>query len=278
MMAPQWSLPMLLAVALSAPGSEPRETTVGMPERMEQLLLPGSELEARPLVDRQLPIVLRIERSFRHGDSFRYDLVYYGLAPGQYDLRDYLRRIDGSSAADLPPIPVTIKSALPPGQVEPSELRLGSLPQLGGYSLLLIGGGVLWVAGLVAILLVGRRVRRGGSANEDRPRSLAERLRPLVEDASAGRLPQERLAELERLLLAWWRKRLGLAEARPAVAIAALREHPEAGGLLRQLEIWLHQPRSEAAVDVAALLRPYQNLPADALDQTETTEKVSGES
>jgi hypothetical protein len=264
-MAGKWFVALLFLPALAALADEPRTSTVGMPARIEQLLLPGTELEARPLIDRKSPIVLRIEASFRHGDSYRYDLVYYGLDPGDYDLRDYLRRKDGSQASELPPIPVTIKSVLPPGQVEPTKLGLGLLPRLGGYWLALAGGGVLWIAGLLAILLVGRR-RRRTAAEESRPRTLAERLRPLVEEAAAGRLPHERLAELERLLLAWWRKRLRLEEERPAAAIAALRQHPEAGGLLSQLEAWLHQPASHAAVDVAALLKPYQNLPADALE------------
>ena len=266
MTAGEWLVALLFIPALAAAAEEPRTTTVGMPARIEQLLLPGTELEARPLADRKSPIVLRIEATFRHGDGFRYDLLYYGLDPGDYDLRHYLRRKDGSPASELPPIPVSIKSVLPPGQVEPSKLSLGALPRLGGYWLALVSGGVLWIAGLLAILLVGRKRRGGATGEQDRPRSLAERLQPLVQEATAGRLPRERLAELERLLLAWWRKRLGLEEERPAAAIAALRQHPEAGGLLSQLEAWLHQPQSSVAVDVAALLRPYHNLPADALD------------
>lgn len=262
-------LALVLAAACGGLADEPRATTVGMPARIEQLLLPGSELEVRPPEDRQEPIVLRIAESFRHGDSYRYDLVYYGLEAGDFDLREHLRRKDGSSTSDLPPIPVTIQSILPAGHVLPGELKLGSLPRLGGYWLWLLLGGLAWVAGLIAILLVGRSPRQGARDKLARPQTLADRLRPLVEDAGAGRLSHERLAELERLLLAWWRKRLGLEEERPSAAIAALRQHPEAGGLLLQLEAWLHQPEATAPVDVAALLRPYQDLPADALEPAE---------
>ena len=86
---------------------------------------------------------------------------------------------------------------------------------------------------------------------------------PLVEDARLGRLPQERRAELERLLLGVWRQRLQLQGQSAAAAIAAMRAHPEAGALLRQLELWLHAPATDGAVDVDALLRPYADLPAD---------------
>lgn len=259
------TLALLLVSAASVRADEPRSTTVGMPARIEQLLLPGSELEAIPLDDRRRPIVLRIEAAFRHGDSYRYDLEYYGLEPGDFDLRSYVLRKDGSPLGQLPPIPVRIASVLPAGQIEPHALGIGALPWLGGYQLALIAGGIAWIGGLLAIMLVGRR-RAAVAGASDRPASLADRLRPLVEQATAGKLPHERLAELERLLLAWWRKRLKLETERPTVAIARLREHPEAGGLLTQLEVWLHRPASSGAVDVPALLRPYQQLPADALE------------
>ena len=96
--------------------------------------------------------------------------------------------------------------------------------------------------------------------------SLAERLRPLVEGAVAGRLSRIELANLERALLAYWRKRLALESAEPAAAMDAMRKHPEAGPLLAQLEAWLHRPGPPAAVDVPALLAPYRDLPPEAID------------
>src|SRR5438876_7853227 len=90
---------MALVASLPLRGEDLRATTVGMPARIEQLVLPGSELEVKPLEDRRQPVVLRIVTSYPHGTAFRYDLVYYSLEPGEFDLRDYLRRKDGSSSA-----------------------------------------------------------------------------------------------------------------------------------------------------------------------------------
>jgi hypothetical protein len=101
---------------------------------------------------------------------------------------------------------------------------------------------------------------------EARPVSLADRLRPLVEGAIAGKLTQPELAGLERTLLAFWRKRLNLEAAEPAEAMTRLRKHADAGPLLAQLEAWLHRPGPHEPVDVAALLRPYRDLPPDAAD------------
>ncbi|HXG09961.1 MAG TPA: hypothetical protein VNK04_09245 [Gemmataceae bacterium] len=244
-----------------------RSTTVGMAARIDQVVLPGPELEVRPLSDRS-PLVLRIAEVYPHGTAFRYSFVYYGLEPGTFDLRDYLRRKDGSSTADLPPLRVEIQSVLPPGQIEPNPLAMRPSPVLGGYRLLLVGVGILWVAGLLAILLVGRRKKRDAGAAA-RPLTVADRLRPLVEKALAGKLTPSQLAELERALLAFWRRRLRLENARPAEAMTLLRAHQEAGPLLAQLEAWLHRPGTAAHVDVAALLRPYQNIPPEAIDLAE---------
>ncbi len=234
-----------------------------MPARIDQLVLPGSELEVRPLDDRRAAVVLRITDVFPHGSAFRYDVVYYGLDPGEFDLKDYLRRKDGAATDDLPSIKVTVQSVLPSGQMLPNELDLKRSPRLGGYRTLAVAGAVVWVVGLVAILLAGRRGRAAAGANGQAPASLAERLRPMVEAAMAGRITQNERAELERMLLTFWRRRLNLDAAKPAEAIAALREHADSAPLVLQLEAWLHQPGSAGETDIARLLEPYKNLPAE---------------
>src|SRR6516162_1558386 len=131
---PCWTLPILgLAFftvrSAQADSPPPRSTsTVGMPAKIEQLVLPGPELEAKPLEDRRAPVVVRITGVYPHGTAFRYDLVYYALEPGDYDLRNFLRRKDGAALGDLPAIPVRVDPVLPPGQIEPNALALARSP------------------------------------------------------------------------------------------------------------------------------------------------------
>ncbi|WP_435015410.1 hypothetical protein TA3x_002948 [Tundrisphaera sp. TA3] len=250
-----------LAWACPAPGSA--APSVGMPARIDQIVLPGTELEARPIEDRRAKVVVRVVDVYPHGTAFRYNLLYYGLEPGDYDLRDALRRKDGGSTADLPPIPVKVVAILPPGQIEPHPLTPTPTAFPGLYRPLMFLAAAAWVAGLLAILLVGRKRRR---VEDDRPGavapSLADRLRPLVESAMAGTLAEGQHAELERMLIDHWRRRLGLEALPPAAAIAAIRSDPTAGALLNRLEAWLHMPPGSAGpVDVAALLAPYRNIP-----------------
>src|SRR5262245_20815798 len=238
-----------------------------MAGKLEGVVLPRTELEAQPLADRRSPIVLRVVRVYPHGTVFRYDLEYFGLEPGTYDLREYLRRKDGSPTTGLPPLLVKVNPVLPPGQIQPNKLEIESGPRVAGYRVLVIVVISLWVLGL-GVLIASFFFPRGRKAVgiSDRPVSLAERLRPLVEGAIAGKLSREQLANLERALLAYWRKRLGLEAAEPGVAIDSMRKHPEAGPLLAQLEAWLHRPGPPAPVDVGALLAPYRDLPPEAID------------
>jgi len=242
---------------------EQEAPSVGVAARLEQLVLPGSELEAKPL-ERKSPIVVRVLRVYPHGTEFRYDLEYYGLEAGEYDLKDYLQRKDGSDAGALPSIPVAIRSLLPKGQIEPHALVQSRSPWIGGYQLVLIALGVGWLIGLFAILLIGRQKTAAAAGAAHGPVTLSDRLRPMVESAIAGRLSIEKQAELERLLLAFWRQRLGLEKIKPAQALVVLRGHEEAGLLLRQLEKWLHAPRNSTNTDIEAtiktLLEPYTHV------------------
>ncbi|QDV37508.1 hypothetical protein [Tautonia plasticadhaerens] len=262
----------LAALCLASPGEAEDDPplpgrSVGMPERIE-VILPGPELEAVPRDDRETPIVLRVVRVDPHGSRRRYELEFLGLEPGEYDLTDYLRRKDRSSTADLAPIPVSIRSVLPPGQVEPNAPSRRPTPRPWGYRALVLAVAILWLAGLAYLLFGGRRRRVSASPVAVRPRTLAERLRPLVEGASRGDLDPAGRAELERLLIGYWRRRAGLEGIDPARAVAILREHDEAGPVFRSLEDWLHRPPgpSQENIDIIELLKPYRDLPADTLE------------
>jgi hypothetical protein len=225
---------------------------------IEGVVLPGPELEVRPLPDSQAPFVLRIASVHRHGTAFRYDFVYYALEPGTYDLTRYLRPRDGSGGLKLRRLEVDVKGLLGPGLIHPHALEPKRASWFAGYRLLLVGSAALWVVGCLLILLWGRRRKRAARQDAARPATLADRLRPLVVRAMTGMLSGNQRAELERTLLAFWRHRLGLDKEKAPAALARMRQHPEAGALLNQLELWLHRPGSAHQVDVGKLLWPYQ--------------------
>ena len=253
----------VIAATAQDPAQDPARTAaVGMRARVE-VVLPGGELEPAPSTTKT-PIVVRVLNTWQHGEHHRYELEWTGLEPGAHDLTKYLVRKDGSPVGELPAVAVTVTSALAKGVMEPGDLEPAAAERLHGYTALLVTAGVLWAAGLLAILFVGRKYRRAAPAAAAKP-TLADRLRPLVEAVATGAADTAAKAELERLIVAFWRSRLGLEAAKAGDAIVAIRAHGEAGALLRQLEQWLHVPaRDAAAVDVTTLLAPYRAVTAES--------------
>src|SRR5678815_98809 len=98
------------------------------PQEIAQVVVAGLEAP-------ELEVVAERVATWPHGDAFRYDLEFWGLEPGDYDLRNFLRRKNGApdAASTLPAIPVTVKSILPPGMVTPHSPGMGGVPALGGY-------------------------------------------------------------------------------------------------------------------------------------------------
>jgi hypothetical protein len=141
---------------------------------------------------------------------------------------------------------------------DPALIRVGGF---GGYRNWLVGLAVVWGAGLIAILLVGRRRRTIQKEASSRPATFAQRIRPLVERGVAGTITPTECAALERLLIEHWAARLNLRDKKPAQIFRVLREHPEAGVLIGRLEHWLHRPAGStdeaSSDDVPSLLTSY---------------------
>lgn len=253
---------LALVVVLFAVKSDAQ--TVGIEGQFEALL-PAPELKAKP-AERSAPITLRIAATRPHGTQIHYDLRYIGLVPGEYDLRAYLLREGGAPADDLPPLPVKITGILPADhRGELSAYRGERFASLGGYRWMIAGAGALWILAALPIFLSRRRPKATTEpAAPVAPPTLADRLRPLVESATAGKLTADQQAQLERLLLAHWRQQLGLENLDAAEAMPVLREHPEAGALLRALEDWLHRRPGSVKVDLESVLAPYGKLTAEA--------------
>jgi Mg-chelatase subunit ChlD len=200
------------------------------------------DLQPKPLDDRT-PLILRVVAVTPLADGrFRYEFHYIGFEPGVYRLADYLVGPAGE-AAEPGEWMLPVRSVLPAdhdGSL--AAFAAAPMPRFGGYKALLAGLAGLWVAGLAALVLAGRRRAAPAPPPPPRPATFAERLRPLVSAAADGTLDVGGRAELERLLTGYWRVRLALPPQRMAATIAALRSHAQAGELLAALERWLHRP------------------------------------
>lgn len=240
--------------------------SVGVSKLIEQIVLPGTLLTHKPVDPTSSALIVRVVDTFPHGDSFRYDISYFGLEPGEFDLRDYLIREDGSSTEDLPPIPVKVRSILDSGQITPNDLGYGLLSGMGGYWNVLWMGILVWFIVLVLLFVVGKGKKKAEEVFVAKPLTVADRLEPNIRAAIAGELSKEKHAELERMLFVFWQNRLDMPTSDPAETLRELRQHPESGPLLKQVELWLHSPDQSGSVDIPKLLKPYENIRAEEFD------------
>lgn len=242
------------------------QTSVGV-QGVYYLRDSGSRLQARP-VDENAPLVLRISEITPVDGGTLYELFYIGQEPGEYDLRDYLRRTDGRPLEGVDPIRVMISGVLPQDHDGAMvEIAQPAMPAPGGYRYVIWAAIVVWIAPL--IVLIGRKlmVRPREALTDQAPgATLADQLQPLVEQAIAGQLDAEDQARLERLLIGFWRDRLDLHGLSAVEAIGRMKAHNQAGALLNQLENWLHRRPVEAGMssqDLALLdsvLSPYRRI------------------
>ena len=244
---------------------QPLWPTVGTTTELVDVILPGPRLIGKPIDDRD-PVIVRVTDAIAHGDGFRYRIEYQGMEPGNFDLAKWLVRKDSEAVSELPSIPVQIRSLLPPGQIQPNELTVGWLPSMGGYKVLMVALAVLWTLGLLGLIFLGRK-RQQNAPPTAQPTTLAAMLKQRIEAACDDQAGSKDLAEIERMLSAFWQKKLSLESESPYQAIVKIRQHPDSGPLMQQLETWIHRPESDVVVDWQALLAPYRDLPADSLDK-----------
>ncbi len=251
-------LPLIFLLTASAFAAETPRQRVGQPLEIREVYIPGGEVRPKPRHDRKPPLTVRLLETKPAKDGLRYDFEVQGLDPGTYNLADFL---DAPAGTTLPAIPLEITTGLEPGLKPPHPATTGSLPQLGGYRNRMITFGIIWLVGLILLLLWRKKKTGTGSADTAGP-SLAERLRPLLDQAVKGNLPAAERATLERLLIGHWRNRLPeIAALSPAEAMVKLREHPEASPLVLALERWLHARDARMTpAELEKLLAPYQKV------------------
>lgn len=259
---------MTRSTTAQPPASVSDQAGRGLSGSVEVLIKGPHGIRVRADQSPQAPVVVRLASKREGSGGTVYTLEYIGSVAGRHDLRQALETDDGS-ALGIPAVWVEVSSSLPPDHG--TDLFLSSqMPELRGtwYRPTLIVTGVLWAA--CPLVYLGIKLSRRRSAPEAPPvppaPTLAEQLRPLVEAAASGKLSMSERAHLELMLYQYWRARLGLSE-RQSEAVSRLREHPEAGKLVRAMERWLHAGRTPDAQpdqEITSLLEPFQHAPAMA--------------
>lgn len=228
----------------------------------------GEALEVAPIPE-DSPVLVRIAAvtlDTQESGQTNYDIRWLALLPGEHDLSIFFHHGE-NRPADLPPMMVNADSLLGSDH----EGNLANLP--GTLSPVIdFPAWVLWaVVGFWLVLpLIILTVLRWMRPPPPPPvievvLTIADKLRPYVDQALAGELDSEGKAALERLLLAFWRDDLNLGSFRHAEALQAMRGHEVAGELIVTVERWLHSGKETNAdtEQVEKLLQPYKTMAAD---------------
>lgn len=265
--------PRVASTETAAPFKPLASTTIGIEGKvLYRIDATGPRLIARP-VDRFANINVRIADVVEDGDAKLYDLRFIAQRAGRFDLREALERVDGGPIAALPAAPVAVAALLDPehdGELIAMQ-ELDAKPRV-GYRATLIALGSAWL--LVPIAYLGWRIahrkRRVIEAPPPPPPTLADQLAPMVEAARTGQLDVSGRAKLERLIIAYWRKRLNLGALGTRAALDAIKSDAKAGALLNAVERWLHAPHapndSHSGDEAMRLLDDYRDASAMQLE------------
>ncbi|MEQ8789375.1 MAG: hypothetical protein RIC55_23985 [Pirellulaceae bacterium] len=212
--------------------------TIGM-EGSYRVVLRGDRLEAVPYTHGDA-LAVRIASAVETKQGTRYDLRYMAYGPGEHDIARYLVDRQGRRPSDLPEMVVSIDALLaddesgelfgsPESPVDLNSNYYGMMALLWG----------LWVVLLIPLLAYGRKPRAAAERRPPPP-SVPQRLRALLETAQRRSLDAEQQADLEKLLLHYWSKRLDVPAGNLVDTLERLRQHPTAGPQVRRVERWLH--------------------------------------
>jgi hypothetical protein len=237
------------------------KSSVGMAAVVKGVVFAGTELTVRKVDPRESRVMLRIDGVYSHGDGFRYDLTWQAWEPGIHNLTEYLIRKDGSGMATLAALNVEATSVLPAGQVLPNEIQIQRNAVAGGYRTALLVGGLLWLIGLG--FLISRSIKTRAAQKTVAEETPLTRLQQIELQLAAAASRPESLspaakAQLETLILAFWRDEKQLWQSSPAVALSKLRNDLDAGPLLAVLERWLYDRPERSQFDADALLKPFR--------------------
>lgn len=243
-----------LAQPDSAPaGVESARATRGLATSVEVDYAPT--LRARAELTPKSAFMVRVSRI----DDRRQRIEFVGGVAGDFDLRDFIERDDGQPAADLPPIPVTVVTQLPPGHgTDLFTSEESWFNWRAHYRELMWTTVALWIAVPIAYFVV-RRLRRPAPVAPPTPQAppptLEDQLRAALANAAVKSLSTVERGRLELLVLRFLGERLGIAVRESsdlAATLAAVRGHGETSALVMALERWLHARGGESAREHAA--------------------------
>lgn len=216
----------------------------------------------------QSPFFLRIiENKIVNGKTV-YVLAYTLLEPEiDIDLSKALVSKTGQPVKELPPLVVSAKTLLSKdynGALKDYSLK--DVDSFKGYTARMVAATLLWfIAGVIAIYLIKPKKEEVVQEVKEKSPTVAELLAPLVNKAASNSLTTAEKSRLMTILMRYWQIKLDLKGMAADECIRSLREHEQAGVLLKALDGWLFNPKGINNAELKNVLEPYSGVLASDL-------------
>lgn len=250
---------IILTILVNCAFSSEYKATVGENILIKEVEIAKPQVEVIPRKSYHVPIILRISNIKETADSFLYDIHVESLEPGEYDLRKYLKKINGATLNDADPIKLQVSSLLPKDQIEPQKPSRQTPERIDGYITTLKVIAALWILGLIILIFKRKKNPESESQTIQKP-SLKKRMSKLIKEASEGTINNQGRAKLERMIIEHWRNKIPeTKKLSPSQALKTLRKNPQSSPLIIALEKWIHSPEPISKKEIDELLKEYTN-------------------
>jgi hypothetical protein len=221
----------------------------------------GSELIVQPYRF-GVPVNLRIAKVIEKDGVRTYDIRYMLNTAGEFNISQYLATKDGSELTDLPEFKV-----LGLGHMSQNmDQRIQQVETMGieiwhYYYECMAAAVTLWLVWLLLLIFYGRE--KPEIPEDTAPiETFYDVLSAYLAKIEDKTLDAKGKAQLEMLMINWWRTQLGYPDMEMRKVIRHIRKDAVSASAFDTVQQWLHNPQNSVSVDeLLARLRPFSVNP-----------------
>jgi hypothetical protein len=221
----------------------------------------GAELMVQPYRF-GVPVNLRIAKVTEANGVRTYDIRYMLNTGGEFDITEYLATKDGSALTDLPQFNVMGLEHLSQNMDQRIEQVEAMGIDIWHYYYQCMGAVVgLWIIWLLLLIFWGRE--KPEVVEDAAPvETFYDVLGAFLRQIESKSIDDKGKAQLEMLLINWWRDQLGYADLEMHEAMRRIGSDSASAAAFNKIQQWLHNPKNSVSVDeLLESLRPLSVKP-----------------
>jgi hypothetical protein len=209
-----------------------------------------------------VPVNVRIAEVIENDGIRTYDIRYMLNTGGEFNIIEYLTTKDGSSTEELPSFTVRGIESLSQQMDQRIETIEESGIQIWHYYYETMTAIIaLWIACLFLLIFWKRDKPKAALEVESAP-SFYELMGSFLDQIEKKTIDDKTKAEMEMLVIRWWRDQLGYSDLEMREVMRRLREDKNASTAFTRLQEWIHNPKHSVNLEeLLESLRPLSVKP-----------------